>query len=94
MLLILTSMVLLLVGMQHYLRKTQRGSEMDDSDNDRFRRQIDDNSGVLSQYNLFRRFFVEDNQTAKPPAIPRFFQGNGENRNSTRRSKRSSHSSS
>ena len=55
LLLILVCMVLLLVGMQHYLLSSQRHSEMDDRDNDSYRRQINDDSGVISRYSLFRR---------------------------------------
>lgn len=77
MLLILVCMVLLLVGLQHYLLRSQRHSEMDDRDNDRYRRQISDDSGVISRYSLFRRFFVDDADTDRVPKVPRLFQGNG-----------------
>ncbi len=76
-LLILVGMVLLLVGMQHYLNKNLRRGEMDDSDNERFRRQINNDSGVMSGYNLFRRFLADDSMSGKTPTVPRFFQGEG-----------------
>lgn len=87
LLLILVCMVLLLVGMQHYLLSSQSHSEMDDRDNDSYRRQINDDSGVISRYSLFRRFFVADNSdTDRTPTDPRFFQGEGRQSKSTEQS--------
>lgn len=77
MLFILIGMVLILIGIQHYLNKIQRDAEMDDSINDRFRKQIDSDRGVLSSYNLFSRFFVSPHDSDKIPTIPKFFQGKG-----------------
>lgn len=77
MVLILICMVLLLVGLQHYLLRSQRHSEMDDRDNERYRREIDDDSGVMSDYSLFRRFFADDTDSSRTPTVPRFFQGEG-----------------
>ena len=48
MLLILVCMVLLLVGLQHYMLKGQRHGEMDDSLSDTLRMQIDNERGVIS----------------------------------------------
>ncbi len=75
MLLILVCMVLLLVGLQHYLLKGQRHGEMDDSLSDTLRRQIDNESGVISRYNVFHRFFAEDDDFSDS-SVPRFFSGN------------------
>ena len=75
MLLILVCMVLLLVGLQHYLLKGQRHGEMDDSLSDTLRRQIDNESGVISRYNVFHRFFAEDDDFSDS-SVPRFFLGN------------------
>lgn len=73
MLLILVCMVLLLVGLQHYMLKGQRHGEMDDSLSDTLRRQIDNESGVISRYNVFHRFFAEDDDFSDS-SVPRFFQ--------------------
>lgn len=82
MLFILIGMVLLLVGMKHYMNRAQRTGEMDDSDNDRFRRLIDADSGVISRYNLFSRFLVDsDHDGDRIPTVPRFFQGEGKKKN-------------
>ncbi len=70
MLLILMGMVLVLVGLQHYLSRGCHG-DMDDSDNQRFKREIDSDTDVLSRYNLFHRFLSDDDE------IPRFFGGSG-----------------
>lgn len=75
MLLILVCMVLLLVGLQHYMLKGQRHGEMDDSLSDTLRRQIDNESGVISRYNVFHRFFAEDDDFSDS-SVPRFFSGN------------------
>lgn len=75
MLLILVCMVLLLVGLQYYLLKGQRHGEMDDSLSDTLRRQIDNESGVISRYNVFHRFFAEDDDFSDS-SVPRFFSGN------------------
>lgn len=77
MLLILVGMVLLLVGIQHYLSRTLRHTEMDDTDNDDFRREINSERGVMSGYNLFRRFLADDDYQDTTPSVPRFFQGEG-----------------
>lgn len=75
MLLILVCMVLLLVGLQHYMLKGQRHGEMDDSLSDTLRRQIDNESGVISRYNVFHRFFAEDDDFSDS-SVPRFLPGN------------------
>lgn len=76
MLFILCGMVLLLVGLKHYLNRTMRQNEMNDADNARFRKQIENDQGVMSQFNLFRRFLSEE----ETPSVPRFFQGEGKKR--------------
>lgn len=81
MLIILVGMVLLLVGIQHYLTKNRRRYEMDDTDNERFRNQIQNDSNVISPYNLFSKFF-SDEEPDSQPSVPRFFQGEGRNKSS------------
>lgn len=76
MFLILVGMVLVLVGLKHYLNRTLRHSEMNDADNERFRRSISSDDTVISRYSLFRRFFAEDDADTTP-TIPRFFGGEG-----------------
>lgn len=59
--LVMVGMILLLVGLHHYLMKGNL-KELDDSCNHDFRSEIDKKETVISDYNLFRQFLVSDEE--------------------------------
>lgn len=67
-------MVLLLVGMQHYLNKYRRHNEMDDTNNDLFRRMIKEDDVVMSDFNLFSRFISDNKSPERITSLPRILQ--------------------